>query len=744
MSDNAALRRSRIRREPGKGDDRITDQDAPDRQSQSPSDRLDGWKRIAAYLGKDVRTLRRWEKNEGLPIHRLMHDKQGTVYAFRSELEVWRKNRKEASPSGKPTSDREVAPVVRRHWIWIAVSVVIIVAAVILWPGSQPVTGYGDKDWVLITEFDNRTGEPHLDGTLEYAMERELSNSRHVRVLPRFRINDVLELMQLPPETRIDSEIGREISLRDGDVSFLINGRVEKLGDAFTLYSDLVTPEDGVIQSSYVTEVENSTGILPGIRDLASQLREALGEEAGSIRQSEAELATVTTPSLEALKLYSQANTMMMGIDRKSAVPVLRQAVRIDPDFASAHLLLWYVLKDQDQMEQAMIHLQTAVELAENTAERERLFILATYYQYYLEDIPRAIETYELLARLYPDHFWAISNLAVLNEMHGHHERAYPYQLRRADLRTNLGWEMLEAARAAAIYADNDIQANYAAKARVLAEREPWLAAHLDLLPYQTLWLDGDYRSLLENLDRLTATPGWDDIDEDATRHHMVRSLYLSLGRLETFRNLSRSEAGGAWIQALVASDGGDPEALRIHLDLAPTTFWTATLLAATGRADEARKMLNDPEAAQNTPRPFALRYWKNLAVGELALAEQRYDDAISVLSESILNVRFRSKRHYLFGAHSLARAYVANGQVEEAIATLEQARREKQWSIFEFAATYLWFRSQLYLMELYGQTGRYENANDVADELRDMLVLADENYPIRTRLDNRSTNNEG
>jgi tetratricopeptide (TPR) repeat protein len=146
--------------------------------------------------------------------------------------------------------------------------------------------------------------------------------------------------------------------------------------------------------------------------------------------------------------------------------------------------------------------------------------------------------------------------------------------------------------------------------------------------------------------------------------------------------------------------------------------------------------------AEQNTPRPFVIRDWKYLTAGELALAENRHGDAINLLSESVPNVRFRSKRHYLFGAHSLARAYAATGQVEDAIATLEQARREKQWSIIEFAATYLWFRSQLYLMELYGQTGRSENADDIADELREMLVMADADYPIRTRLDNQSANN--
>ena len=61
-----------------------------------------------------------------------------------------------------------------------------------------PVTDlpFAQRDWVLITRFDNRTGESVFDGTLEYALERELSNSRFVNVVPRVRIEDALQLMK--------------------------------------------------------------------------------------------------------------------------------------------------------------------------------------------------------------------------------------------------------------------------------------------------------------------------------------------------------------------------------------------------------------------------------------------------------------------------------------------------------------------------------------------------------------------
>jgi len=63
--------------------------------SAKPLDeRLDSWKEIAAYLNRDVTTVQRWEKREGMPVHRHLHDRMGSVYAFRSELEAWASSRK--------------------------------------------------------------------------------------------------------------------------------------------------------------------------------------------------------------------------------------------------------------------------------------------------------------------------------------------------------------------------------------------------------------------------------------------------------------------------------------------------------------------------------------------------------------------------------------------------------------------------------------------------------------------------
>ena len=80
--------------------------------TEKPSeDRLDSWKEIAAFLNRDVTTVQRWEKREGMPVHRHLHDKAGSVYAFRSELGAWTQSRnlRAAQDNGNADASSAVA-----------------------------------------------------------------------------------------------------------------------------------------------------------------------------------------------------------------------------------------------------------------------------------------------------------------------------------------------------------------------------------------------------------------------------------------------------------------------------------------------------------------------------------------------------------------------------------------------------------------------------------------------------------
>src|SRR5262245_39064935 len=81
-------------------------------QPLSP-ERLDSWKEIAAYLKRSVRTVRRWEAEEGLPVHRHVHQNAGSVYAFNNELDAWLISRRVQLDSTAAREQTIVVPEVR-------------------------------------------------------------------------------------------------------------------------------------------------------------------------------------------------------------------------------------------------------------------------------------------------------------------------------------------------------------------------------------------------------------------------------------------------------------------------------------------------------------------------------------------------------------------------------------------------------------------------------------------------------
>src|SRR4051812_19067399 len=124
-------------------------------------DHLDSWKEIAAYLRRSERTVRRWEQTEGLPVYRHSHQKGSSVYAFRSELTVWLKNRRSVDERSQgslaPTPNREESPggaaagwpalFAGRWWSWGTRLLLVLTLLImfVMWPSLR----HGDNAAVL-------------------------------------------------------------------------------------------------------------------------------------------------------------------------------------------------------------------------------------------------------------------------------------------------------------------------------------------------------------------------------------------------------------------------------------------------------------------------------------------------------------------------------------------------------------------------------------------------------------------
>jgi len=124
----------------------------------SSDDRLDSWKEIAAYVRRDVKTAQRWEKREGMPVHRHLHDKMGSVYAFRTELDAWTSNRRPTTPDDGSIREASLRSVQRSRWRWGLAAVGTILAvglvATVLWPRRDPGNPLENARFLPLTDFN--------------------------------------------------------------------------------------------------------------------------------------------------------------------------------------------------------------------------------------------------------------------------------------------------------------------------------------------------------------------------------------------------------------------------------------------------------------------------------------------------------------------------------------------------------------------------------------------------------------
>jgi Tol biopolymer transport system component len=125
------------------------------------ADRLDSWKEIAAYLKRSVRTVTRWEREEGLPVHRHLHSKSGTVYAFKPELDGWWTSRGQQLDD-QPAAREPAATHNRSPWLFVFAAIAVLVVAVVAWLAAArrptPVTA----KLVPLTTYPGTEGPPSL------------------------------------------------------------------------------------------------------------------------------------------------------------------------------------------------------------------------------------------------------------------------------------------------------------------------------------------------------------------------------------------------------------------------------------------------------------------------------------------------------------------------------------------------------------------------------------------------------
>jgi len=123
------------------------------------SERLDSWKEIAGHLNRSVRTVTRWEREEGLPVHRHLHSKSGTVYAYKAELDDWWKSRGETAAGSEGQNRFRVVP---RFWIVASAAAVLLALSASVWLSGARRPSLPESRLVPLTTYAGIEGPPSL------------------------------------------------------------------------------------------------------------------------------------------------------------------------------------------------------------------------------------------------------------------------------------------------------------------------------------------------------------------------------------------------------------------------------------------------------------------------------------------------------------------------------------------------------------------------------------------------------
>jgi len=275
----------------------------------------------------------------------------------------------------------------------------------------------------LIADFVNTTGDSVFDGTLRQALAVQLGQSPFLNIFPDQGIHEMLRYMGRSAEERITRDVGREICERQGIKAMLV-GSISNLGSHYVLNLEALNPRTGEALAREQAEAENKEQVLKSLGQIASTLREKLGESLASVQKFDAPVEQATTSSLEALKAYSLGLEKHLGGKYLEAIPLYRRATQLDPNFAIAFARLAAVYSNTRQFEPASEAGQRAFELRERASEREKFYISDNYYAVVTQEVEKDLETLELWKQTYPRDYVPHNNLALRCVFAGQFERA--------------------------------------------------------------------------------------------------------------------------------------------------------------------------------------------------------------------------------------------------------------------------------------------------------------------------------
>jgi tetratricopeptide (TPR) repeat protein/predicted Ser/Thr protein kinase len=255
-----------------------------------------------------------------------------------------------------------------------------------------------DKDTIVLADFTNTTGDPVFDGTLQQGLSVQLEQSPFLSIISDERIQQTLGLMGEKLDEKLTPAIARELCQRTASAAVL-DGSIAQIGRPYLLTLKAVNCSTGETLASAEAQASDKSHVLDALGKTASEMRNKLGESLSTVQRFDTPLDEATTPSLEALKAFSSGRGAATAL---LAIPFLKRAVEIDPNFAVAYawLGIWYTSFGEPSI--AAGYTSKAYQLRTRTSEPEKYLISAIYNKKVTGNLEKAEQSCKLWAQDYP------------------------------------------------------------------------------------------------------------------------------------------------------------------------------------------------------------------------------------------------------------------------------------------------------------------------------------------------------
>ena len=640
-----------------------------------------------------------------------------------------------AVPPGTTARSSIARVVLRRRWLAPATVAVVLAASMLAaryWPASMPFTqralAFKERDWILISDFENLTGDNVFDRSLRTALEAGISQSQFVNVFPAVRVDDALKRMQ-KPAARLDDAVASEVAIREG-IRAVLSCSIAQVGDVYSITIRLIDPRSRAAVHTEGTRAKGKDQVLPALDVLANTVRRDLGESLASVSQQNLPLPKATTSSLEALKLY--ADSLQSRTD--SADELLRQAIALDPDFALARAELgrrYYLKSERAARLQGEAEFVRALGLLERLTTKERLWITAL-----AEDSrghrESAVEAYKSYLTQHPDDAAAwyrigwtqMAGLGQLEPAVSAFSRALAINASDAGARINLATcyagldrrreAVVEYQRAFSLRPDyltaEYVNHEYGFTLVHVGEIDKATDVFRTMIAHQEQWRQARGRRSLALLQMYQGhySASIDELRKAILINHVgdaavseLRDRVFLARALEAKGNTQSSVVELAAAEAIIARSSMGPEWL----------VGAAKMRARSGRIQQAKQLLSlmmktaqnattDSSANRNTSRDQADL---DVVRGEIALAEHNTDEAVKLFeSARLIEPRVADI------LESLAVALVAAGRLEDAAGRYEELLSMRPLG-GEGQET--WVRAHVKIGEVYERLGRADAA---------------------------------